>query len=373
MTSTAEMMLSATDFDVTHVPLGEIITDAKVLKAGSRAYPLLSMTMHHGLVRQEDKFKKRIASRDLSQYKVVSNGQLVVGFPIDEGVLSFQMLVDAGIVSPAYGVWDLRNPNAVDRSYLEKYLRSPQAIGYYVAKLRGSTARRRSLPRAVFLAMPIPLPPVDKQRRIAVILDKADELRTKRRTTLAHCDALVDSMFHAMFSAADVRREKIGNLVKFKSGSFLPASGMVSTGGYSVYGGNGVNGKHDQYMFAERKLVIGRVGAYCGVVHVTVPKSWITDNALYAESIPASASLDYLATALRIANLNQYSSQSGQPLISGSRINQVEIALPSFELQEKFSERVSNIGRLKNRLQAQLTELDALFASLQHRAFNGEL
>lgn len=265
-----------------------------------------------------------------------------------------------------------RRDDTVDSRYLFHWFSSDR-VQRTIRSFGNQTTNISNLDLKRSASLALPLPPIAEQRRIAAILNKVEDLRTKRRTTLAHCDALVDSMFQAMFSAPDIRREKIGNLVKFKSGSFLPASGMVSTGGYSVYGGNGVNGKHDQYMFAERKLVIGRVGANCGVVHVTGPKSWITDNALYVESIPASASLEYLATALRIANLNQYSSQSGQPLISGSRINQLEIALPAFELQEQFSDRVSNISRLKNRLQAQLTKLDALFASLQHRAFKGEL
>lgn len=259
----------------------------------------------------------------------------------------------------------------LDRRYLVHFLRQPSQV-----RLADSLSTGANLPRLSPTAlgkMAVPLPSLAEQRRIAAILDKADEIRTQRRTTLAHCDALVDSMFHDMFSAMDIPREKIGNLVRLKSGNFLPGSSMVRTGAYSVYGGNGVNGKHDQFMFAERKLVIGRVGAYCGAVHVTQPRSWVTDNALYADSIPNGISLDYLAVALRIANLNQYSNQSGQPLISGSRINQVEIALPSFEQQQEFSDKVSSIGVLKKRLKDQLATLDALYASLQYRAFLGQV
>jgi type I restriction enzyme S subunit len=50
------------------------------------------MTMHEGLVDQASKFKKRVASADTAAYKLVRRNQLVVGFPIDEGVLSFQDL-----------------------------------------------------------------------------------------------------------------------------------------------------------------------------------------------------------------------------------------------------------------------------------------
>jgi type I restriction enzyme S subunit len=92
---------------VTSVALGELIRPVKVARAGGGDYPLLSMTMHDGLVDQSAKFKKRVASADVSDYKVIKRGQMVVGFPIDEGVLDFQTLYDEGIVSPAYGVWEL--------------------------------------------------------------------------------------------------------------------------------------------------------------------------------------------------------------------------------------------------------------------------
>jgi type I restriction enzyme S subunit len=179
------------------------------------------MTMHDGLVNQADKFKKRVASRDTASYKVVKRHQLVVGFPIDEGVLSFQELYDAAIVSPAYGIWDLRKPDQVDRDYLERYLRSPRALAFYTAKLRSTTARRRSLPRETFLSMPIPLPPLPEQRRIAAILDKADAVRRKRRQTLDLADQFLRSAFLDMFGdpVTNPKRwpvKKLGNCITDK-------------------------------------------------------------------------------------------------------------------------------------------------------------
>ena len=82
------------------------------------------MTMHEGLVDQGTKFKKRVASANTADYKLVRRNQLVVGFPIDEGVLSFQNLYDEAIVSPAYDTWRLRANIEVEPAYLERFLRS---------------------------------------------------------------------------------------------------------------------------------------------------------------------------------------------------------------------------------------------------------
>ena len=82
--------------------LKSLIKPAKVKRCGDELYPVLSMTMHDGIVFQSDRFKKDLSSDDKSNYKVVEYGQLVVGFPIDEGVLYIQKITDSGIMSPAY-------------------------------------------------------------------------------------------------------------------------------------------------------------------------------------------------------------------------------------------------------------------------------
>ncbi|WP_081076303.1 restriction endonuclease subunit S [Burkholderia cepacia] len=224
----------------------------------------------------------------------------------------------------------------------------------------------------------IVLPPLEEQRRIATILDKADALRTKRREALAHLDRLVRSIYLEMFGdpATNPRRIRsfpLGELIRVKSGDFLPSSEMASDGAYPVFGGNGVNGYHDNYLFDESRIVIGRVGVYCGCVHITPPKSWVTDNALYVSHIDARVNFCYLAYSLQLANLNQYASQSAQPLVSGGRIYPVSILVPPLEQQLMFVERKFQLDKLRESLTQSLSETEALFTSLQHRFFRGEL
>ena len=88
-------------------PLSEILDQSGRHRAGDQDLPVLSITMKHGLVDQAEKFKKRVASSDTSNYRIAYKNELVVGFPIDEGVLGFQTKYPAGIVSPAYDVWRL--------------------------------------------------------------------------------------------------------------------------------------------------------------------------------------------------------------------------------------------------------------------------
>lgn len=360
-----------------HVPLGEILAPAPVRRAGNEEYPILSMTMSDGLVLQSDKFKKRVASRDTANYRVVKNGELVVGFPIDEAVLAVQRVSDAGIVSPAYKIWTI-DKELADELYLERYLRSEAAIAYYVSNLRSSTARRRVLPDDKFRGMPIPLPSLEQQKRIVAILDKADAIRRKREQTLDLADEFLKSVFLEMFgdpvtNPRGYRQMPLGDIIKVSSGNGLTSKMMDPDGSYPVYGGNGINGYHSKYMFEEPQIVIGRVGVYCGAVHISEPRSWITDNALFVREYKMPINQTYLEWALRFANLNQYAGRAAQPLISGSRIYPIEIVVPEDEEQNRFERVVRKKLALTKKLGAAVEASKDFFGSLSQRAYRGEL
>ena len=180
------------------VKLGTLIKPAKLQKCGNDDYPVLSMTMHNGLVFQSDKFKKSVASQDKSTYKVVHRNQLVIGFPIDEGVLATQRITDAGIVSPAYGIWDVDQTKIVPE-FLEYALRCNRAIDYYKAKLRGSTARRRSLPTPTLLELDVPLPDIEQQRLALTTIHHAKNALDSRQAQLTKLDELIKARFVELF------------------------------------------------------------------------------------------------------------------------------------------------------------------------------
>jgi len=180
------------------VKLGTLIKPAKLQKCGNEDYPVLSMTMHNGLVFQSDKFKKSVASQDKSTYKVVHRNQLVVGFPIDEGVLATQRITDVGIVSPAYGIWDVDQTKIIPE-FLEYALRCNRAIDYYKAKLRGSTARRRSLPTPTLLELDVPLPDIEQQKLALTTIHHAKNALDSRQAQLTKLDELIKARFVEMF------------------------------------------------------------------------------------------------------------------------------------------------------------------------------
>ncbi|MHB8101248.1 MAG: restriction endonuclease subunit S [Methanosarcina sp.] len=388
-----------------HVTLGQLIKPAKLYRAGSGIFPILSMTMHDGLVEQAKKFKKRVASSDTSQYKVVKSNQLVVGFPIDEGVLSFQYLFDEAIVSPAYDVWDLQNDEQVDSRYLERFLRSPHALNFYKSKLRGTTARRRTLPNDIFLSLIIPLPSLEEQQRITDILDRAEALRAKRRAALAQLDELTEAIFIDMFGDPVTNpkgwsRTKLGELIATgpQNGLYKPASdygsGIPILRIDAFYDGHVTklstlkrvrisDEELNLYRLSPGDIIINRVNSmeYLGKSAI-IPK---LDEPIVFESNMMRFSVDqskiepqYLVQFLQTSFIKGQIINSAKHAVNQSSINQKDVKsfqvnVPPLPLQKELVRRVEAVKKLKTAHEASLTELDKLFASLQYRAFRGEL
>ncbi|GAA3722269.1 hypothetical protein GCM10022421_33700 [Oceanisphaera sediminis] len=135
----------------------------------------------------------------------------------------------------------------------------------------------------------------------------------------------IDLKFEELTS--DVEMEALNKIIKLQNGKGLPKNKMQK-GNCTVYGGNGITGMHSEYLCEQPTIAIGRVGAYCGAVHLTKEKSWITDNSMFIASIKDGVDLDYLFFALRNLNLNQYASQSSHPNIKQPTVLLKKIPLP---------------------------------------------
>jgi len=177
----------------------------------------------------------------------------------------------------------------------------------------------------------IPLPPLEVQEEIVRELEQYQKIIDGAKQVIDNYKPVID----IDPSWESVRLE---DLIKISSGNGLVKRDMID-GEYNVYGGNGISGKHNSYFVENRTIVIGRVGEYCGVVHLTTPKSWITDNGLYITKLYKDVELEYLSLSLAMLNINQYAKVGGQPSISQSTILELEIKLPPKEIQHSIIDK----------------------------------
>ncbi len=80
-------------------------------------------------------------------------------------------------------------------------------------------------------------------------------------------------------------------------------------------------------MFDAEKLIIGRVGEYCGNAFITKPKSWVTDNALVVSFHTDEQYKSFWCLFLNYLRLNQFAYSAAQPVITGGTISQIPIKI----------------------------------------------
>jgi len=166
--------------------------------------------------------------------------------------------------------------------------------------------------------------------------------------------------------------KKLGEILKVSSGKGIKVN-LLQGGDFPVYGGNGINGYHSEYFIEHPKLIIGRVGAKCGVTCITRPKSWVTDNALIVDPIISEFDIKFFQLKLEYENLNKLSVSTAQPVISGSKIYDYEILLPPLPEQlaivSKIEELLSDLENGKHQLLIAQQQLKVYRQSLLKAAF----
>ena len=223
-----------------------------------------------------------------------------------------------------------------------------------------------------------PLPPIEEQRSIAAILDQAETLRTQRRQALAHLDTLTQSLFLDMFgdpvANPKFQTGTIRQFVEANSGKSAKAVLSESLTDVPIYGGNGINGWATTPLYEQPVLVFGRVGQQCGNAFLTEGPSWVTDNAIVVRIADASKLIaKYVLHAFQGSDFSSRVKHLDLPFINQGMILDNPISLAPLALQQTFATRIRAIEALKATHRAALAQLDALFASLQQRAFAGEL
>ena len=292
----------------------------------------------------------------------------------------------------------------VSRDYLFYFLRTPDIVNLATSRCSGANLPR--LGPKQLASFQIPLPPLAEQKRIAGILDAADALRAKRREALAQLDSLLQSTFLDMFGDPvtnpkgwEVKplNELLGE--KSTNGAYYPKDAYSSVGTRMVHMANAFYGvvnpnevkrvdaplaDIEKYGLLPTDILVSRRSLnYEGSAKpCLIPE---TDEPLIFESSLIRVRPDrervltiylfhYLlndrARAKYVFPLVTRSTISG---ISQSNLMKVKVVLPPLDLQLRFAAVVESIEQQKASQRAHLAELDTLFASLQSRAFRGDL
>ncbi|MNF60935.1 EcoKI restriction-modification system protein HsdS [compost metagenome] len=149
---------------------------------------------------------------------------------------------------------------------------------------------------------------------------------------------------------------RLQQIISVSSGDGLVSANMKVEGGIPVYGGNGVTGYHDKKNIDKATLVIGRVGYYCGSIHLTPASAWITDNALIVSFSEENLYKNFLFWLLKGTNLKEQENATAQPVISGRKIYPIVLAIPPLAEQHRIVAKVDQLMALCDQLKTSLTQ-----------------
>ncbi|WP_300728227.1 restriction endonuclease subunit S [Pseudomonas sp.] len=145
---------------------------------------------------------------------------------------------------------------------------------------------------------------------------------------------------------------RLQQIISVSSGDGLVSANMKPIGGIPVYGGNGITGYHDEKNVNKETLVIGRVGYYCGSIHLTPANAWITDNALIVSFSEENFYKNFFFWLLKGTNLKEQENATAQPVISGRKIYPIVLAIPPLAEQHRIVAKVDELMTLCDRLEA---------------------
>ena len=152
-----------------------------------RDHPVLSCSKVHGIIPQSEKFDRRVASKDTSNYKIVERGDLVYDpMLLWDASIGFVDCVDRGLVSPAYYTFKFNEERGC-RDFFRHLLATHRVRYRYKAISQGTNQRRRKAPRGAFLGIGVDVPSLPEQQKIASVMQTAEaeiERLEKKRDAL---------------------------------------------------------------------------------------------------------------------------------------------------------------------------------------------
>jgi type I restriction enzyme S subunit len=283
----------------------------------------------------------------------------------------------------------------LDGSYLFHWVKSPIFVAAMVKKATG--ASYPAVSDRIIFDSEISLPPLPEQRRIAEVLDKAEALRAKRRAALAQLDSLAQSLFLDLFGDPVVNSKK-WPYVKFSSVGTLDRGvskhrprndpkllggpyPLVQTGEVSNCGGYITEYEQTYSELGLSQSKMWPIGTLCITIAANIAKTGIlTFEACFPDSVVGfnskeAATVEFIRVWLSFLQktLEENAPESAQKNINLAILRNLDVPLPSLDLQREFARRVASVEKLKSAQRASLADLDTLFSSLQQRAFTGNL
>lgn len=273
------------------------------------------------------------------------------------------------------------------------------------AQATGATVKGITLD--VLRSLEIPLPPLEEQKRIAAILDQADDIRRKRQHAIDRLNQLGQAIFHEMFGdpvsnpmgwdkvplvdccamSDDIRCGPFGTQLLREEfcEEGVPLWGIKQVNkGFSIPTHEFVTERKarelSNYDIVAGDIVMTRKGTIgnCAVYPSNFPSGIMHSDLLRMRLDPTKATAQFISDQLHFSRDVEWQIDliSGGAIMQGinvGKLKKIKVLLPPLELQGDYMRRINEGRSEASRMMHYLHNSNSLFTSLQHRAFTGQL
>ena len=251
----------------------------------------------------------------------------------------------------------------------------------------------------------IDCPSIEDQQRIVNILDKAEEIRTKKKLANEKLDEFLKSTFIDMFGDAmsnniNIKKEKLGKYLVYVQNGISRRRKIPQNIGnlvfrikeirenyidYSDINRIPLNEKEkDKYKINNNELLFIRVNGnkdYVGrnaVFRGYIEDAYFNDHIMRVKIEERYMNPIYLSRFLNMSfgkeEIRKYiKTSAGQYTINQQGLSSVELTIPPIEQQNQFAQIVQKVEAQKEKNQKVIEQMDNLFNSLMQQAFNSSL
>lgn len=287
----------------------------------------------------------------------------------------------------------IRPRKSIDRRFFMHWISSRAATD----QIRQSkvTATISNLSLGQIGELRIPLPPLDEQKRIAAILDQADELRRKRQRALDRLNQLGQAIFHEMFGniANGQRTHSFAEIATIQQSLVDPKlpqfRSELHVGPEHIEGGKGVIHWHNvrtakednvisgKNIFAPGNVIFSKIRPYLNKVAIADRTGLCSADMYVIQPIPETSNAHFLHMLLMGRDFLSYaetcSNRANIPKLNRKQVEGYQFYCPPIEEQHQLALRLKELERAAEVLRDAKAHSSSLFACLQHRAFRGEL
>ena len=201
------------------------------------------------------------------------------------------------------------------------------------------------------LGMQVVFPPLPEQQAIAsysAFDDKIELLREQNKTL----EEMGQTIFQEWFGKYGVDDElpegwrvgKLGEELVIKQGKYVKAENLseiqTEDKKYPIYGGSGIRGFVENFMYEKPMVVLTCRGNGCGLIQFSKEKSSISNSCMAFENMNSPLSSEFIYFLSKKIDFESVTSGSAQPQITVTNLYNLEIIIPDQEILKKFDEAI---------------------------------